>query len=92
VVIPDWLVETALGLSLLSVKARFILSLSLYQNILLKIFIYFNIFYRVFFTSKKYLQKTIAGKLLIELFGVNFLGKYAPLKKGPQKVAVNERP
>jgi hypothetical protein len=50
VVIPDWCVETALGLSLLPVKARFILSLSLYWNDLSKIFIYFYFFIpRVFY-------------------------------------------
>jgi hypothetical protein len=43
-VTPDWLVQTALGSSLLLVKARFILSLSLYQNDLLKVFIYFYFF------------------------------------------------
>jgi hypothetical protein len=62
VVTPDWCVETALHSSLLPVKDRSILSLSLYQNGLLKIFIYFyffNIFLPRVFTSKKYLQKPL---------------------------------
>jgi hypothetical protein len=44
---------TLLGSSLHLDKARFILSLPLYQNDLLKIFIFF---YRAFFTSKKYVR------------------------------------
>jgi hypothetical protein len=44
VVTLDWYVETAPGSSLLSVKALFILSLSLYHNDMLKIFIYFYSF------------------------------------------------
>jgi hypothetical protein len=54
VVLPDCFCEIGLGSSLLPVKARFILSLSSFQNDLLENFYFFNIFYCVFFTSKKY--------------------------------------
>jgi hypothetical protein len=54
-VTSDFFSGTALGSSRLPVKARFIFSLSLYQNDLVKIFIYFYFFIHcVFFTSKKY--------------------------------------
>jgi hypothetical protein len=64
VVAPDMLYHTGFSSILLDVEAWFILSFPSSSFHTVKKFIFLISFYCVFFTSKKYLQKRIAGKLL----------------------------
>jgi hypothetical protein len=63
--------KPAVGLSLLSAVLHYYFFAS-FSISSIKDLYFFIFFYRLFFTSKKYLQKPIPGKLLIEPFLLNY--------------------